>query len=177
MIDNKHDYLTEIDLPFDKEKLLKEYKDHENDMIPVYNSSTHALDWYKNQDTWLFNKKPTYNENTEVKKLQSLVETILGGKKLSGSPRFVLQKANSNLPMHVDWETTASLNIIISDHAGPIEFEEYGEILYKCALLNVKSPHRVPPYPKDRLFLKIRMPTDMTYFECREKFNDFRRTS
>lgn len=171
------DYIYEVKLDFDRQKVLNEYKDHENNMIPVYNSSTDSLDWYSNQTTWLFNKSPKYSEQSEIIKIKNTVERILGIKELEASPRFVLQKANSELPMHVDWETTASLNIMLSSNTGPIVFEEYGQIQYKCALLNVKSLHGVPAHPVDRLFLKVRMPTNMSYTECREKFNEYRNQS
>jgi hypothetical protein len=174
---NVENYLLEVNLPFCPQKLLEEYKSHEKNMIPVFNNSTESLDWYKTQDTWLFNKKPIYESDSEIIKIKKLVETILGIEELGSSPRFVLQKSKSELPMHVDWETTASLNIMLSKDAGPIEFEEFGKIFYKCALLNVKSPHRVAPFENDRLFLKIRMPTSMSYEECREKFYDYRTKS
>ena len=65
------------------------------------------------------------------------------------------QLANTSVHMHIDPATLCSINIILTNDASPVIFEDYGEIHYKCALFNTSRNHAVPAYHKERLLLKF----------------------
>ena len=70
-------------------------------------------------------------------------------------PRFYRLDANSAVPEHIDHNTKCGINIILSEHAGPVEFIGRGQYEYRVALLNTSELHRVPAYPHERILLKM----------------------
>jgi hypothetical protein len=73
--------------------------------------------------------------------------------------------------MHADYGTKCAINIILSDDAAPIIFEDVGEFNYTCALLNIQERHSVPSYPKERFLLKYSI-FDVDYHEAVKRWNN-----
>ena len=65
------------------------------------------------------------------------------------------QLADTSVHMHIDPATLCSVNIVLSNDAAPVVFDDYGEIDYRCALFNTSLNHAVPAYHKERLLLKF----------------------
>ena len=84
---------------------------------------------------------------------------------------YLRQDANTEVPMHADSGTICAVNIIVSDNAAPITFENIGDVEYKCALINTQQRHMVKPFPEDRYLLKYSMKSK-TYEECYAKLPD-----
>jgi len=70
-------------------------------------------------------------------------------------PRYYKLEANTAVPKHVDHNTKCGINIMLSDKAGPVEFLDVGQFDYRVALLNTSQMHCVPPYPEERILLKL----------------------
>lgn len=81
----------------------------------------------------------------------------------NGKPRFYKLEANTELPMHVDYGTTCSLNIALSDGNAPVKFMDK-EYAYKSAILNTGNTHGVVNGPTDRRLFKISV-FDQTFEE------------
>tara|TARA_B100000424_G_C22838892_1_gene447770 strand:+ start:328 stop:816 length:489 start_codon:yes stop_codon:yes gene_type:complete len=86
---------------------------------------------------------------------------------------------NAYIHMHTDppGKPSCAVNIILSDNYGPVVFQDYGEIMYECALFNNSVMHSVPSYPEERLLLMFGYFND-TYDNVKEKLvknikNDF----
>ena len=70
-------------------------------------------------------------------------------------PRFYKLEANTSVPEHIDHNTKCGVNIILSKHAGPVEFVGQGTYDYRVALLNTSQLHCVPSFPHERILLKM----------------------
>ena len=111
------------------------------------------------QGTW-FDHAPNYFKGIvkddrckEVYNVLNQIRSITGIENIS--PRFYRQQNNTEVPMHKDLGTKCCVNIVLSDNFGPVYFEESGNHLYECALLDTTKMHCVPPYPEERIILKF----------------------
>jgi len=103
-------------------------------------------------------------------RLKKMIETLIDSDNVK--PRYYVQAKGSSVPFHSDMKTECSINIILSNRAGPILFEDIGEVVYRCALLNTTQRHGVPKFKTERLLLKFSI-FDKTYREVREKMRDY----
>lgn len=71
-----------------------------------------------------------------------------------GSGRYYTLEPNSILPMHVDYNTTCSVNTILNDNTASIQIEN-NEYVYSTAILNTQALHGVNNNDKLRCLFKI----------------------
>jgi len=117
--------------------------------------------------TWQFGR--IYEPVGHMKELHELFTDIFQDPKIWIN--YLKQDANTSVPMHADSGTICAVNIIVSDNAGPITFENIGDVEYKCALINTSQRHAVKAYPEERILLKYSMKTK-TYEECYARLPD-----
>lgn len=91
------------------------------------------------------------------------IESIMNDFKIKGKPRFYWLEPFFELPEHIDYGTTCSLNFVLSDDPAPVTIlgKDY---LYKQALLNTTVLHSVKNGAKERVLFKISI-FDETYDE------------
>lgn len=89
----------------------------------------------------------------EVRRLTELIQSTINSKHIK--PRFYKQQKNTKVPPHIDYNTKCSVNIILSDNYGPVQFTGYEPVFYKCAVLDTSKEHWVPPHDEERLLLKF----------------------
>jgi hypothetical protein len=94
-------------------------------------------------DTWLILK---YNDD--------YIEQIMDDFGVKGSPRFYWQEPNSVLPMHVDNNTTCSINFVLTDDPAPVTVEDV-DYVYEQAVLDTTKLHGVNTNDEERILLKI----------------------
>jgi len=136
-------------LEYDKDILLleSEYMDY-----TPYENGYNDGSWFSHAPSWLQGHVKDEKYGGEVFRVLNNIKTITGVKDIR--PRFYKQKENTEVPMHADIGTQCSINIVLSDNAGPICFEGHGEFTYSCAVLDVTKRHSVPAYPEERILLK-----------------------
>lgn len=160
-----NNYIKHITLPYDKNLLISEAESLEFkpfELPKKYNS------WWDYVPTWLQGWIGDANV-PEITRIGNIITEKLGTEDLR--PRFYKQQANTELPMHSDYGTKCAINIILSDDAAPILFENGGEFKYTCALLNIQERHAVPAYPKERFLLKYSI-FDIDYHEAVKRWNE-----
>lgn len=69
--------------------------------------------------------------------------------------KFYMLQANTSLPMHVDQDTTCSINFLLSGKAAPVKYSTGNEWYYKTALLNTSIKHGVDSCDEDRILFKL----------------------
>lgn len=74
---------------------------------------------------------------------------------IDGSPRFYILEAKTSLMMHVDQDTSCSLNFVLSENPAPVRFGSGKSYFYKTALLNTSLRHAVDKTENDRILFKI----------------------
>ena len=126
--------------------------------------------WFDHAPTWLIGRVNDSRLCTEVHRLKRLIEKVVGTG--DAKPRYYRQKKSSEVPWHSDMNTKCCVNIILSDEAAPIVFEEVGEISYKCALLDSTKSHMVPRFEAERLLLKVSI-FARTYEEARDALKSY----
>lgn len=89
-----------------------------------------------------------------VRHNSSFVQKIMDDFGVNGKPRFYFQEPHFKLPVHVDFNTTCSINFVLSDNAAPVDFDGR-QYYYRQALLNTAIPHSVQNGPEERILLKI----------------------
>ena len=173
------DYLYNINLSYDKTKLLEEMNNITfnpfNDLGPQQRGNWEAAGqrmmqriskipkghWFDNPPTWL--QGHVVDTYPEINKVQTQISNLLKCKDIR--PRYYKQQINTPVPMHQDKGTLCAINILLSDTYGPIEFEDLGEIYYDCAILNLQKKHAVPAFSKERVLLKYSI-FDVPYREA-----------
>jgi len=93
------------------------------------------------------------NNYPETKRVTEYFADVLKSK--DTRPRYYKLEANTSVPEHIDHNTKCGINIILSEHAGPVEFVGVGTYDYRVALLNTSRMHCVPAFPEERILLKI----------------------
>mgnify|MGYP003127241046 CR=1 FL=1 len=131
------DFITRLNLKFNKNKLLKEFKELE--FKSHFSSPNIKNNWLRATLTKQFNNFPN------IKKLHNKFE----GTKIFA---FIL-KPYTDVHYHIDPMTLCAINIILSENYGPVKFKEYGEIYYKQALFNNNRMHSIPAFEEERLLL------------------------
>ena len=164
---NAHsDYYERLDIDYDSAKLIQEsIMVHYDTFRTGKNTNT----WFDDQETWHIGKVNDSRIYPEVHRLKKMIETLTDS---IIKPRYYVQAKGSSVPFHRDQNTECSINIVLSNRAGPILFEDIGEIVYRCALLNTTQRHSVPEFKTERLLLKYSI-FDKTYQDVRKKLQHF----
>lgn len=89
-----------------------------------------------------------------VKYNSPFVQKIMDDFEVNGKPRFYFQEPHFKLPVHIDFNTTCSINFVLTDNAAPVDFDGR-QYYYKQALLNTAIPHSVQNGSEERILLKI----------------------
>jgi len=147
-------YLLPINYRFDTEALLREANQKE---FAVYEDTKHGK-----TDGWNILKDDIPQGLIQAKEFCEFYGLE------EGSPRYYKLEANHYLMPHVDFNTTCSVNHILSNESAPVTIlgEDYH---YKTALLNTSVQHGVNNIGKEeRLLFKISF-FESTYEEIREK--------
>ena len=172
--------LKEIDLTYNKNKILKEMETLDfhpfNDRGPDGKGETKIPEtsWFYNPNTWLQAHVKYYelNKNSEIKNLYYQIKTLLGCQDIRA--RFYKQKSNTEVPMHSDNGTKCCVNIILSENYAPITFEESNDHFYKCAILDTQKRHSVKSHEEERILLKFSI-FDIDYDTAVKNFNTIRK--
>ena len=137
-------YITHLNLEYDIDKLNDEVKDLDfqpfNLYTKGYNESTDAA-W------WIARIREDKHVYPQINKIYKLLEADFIA--------IHMQYANTRVNTHIDPNSLCCVNILLSGDTGPVIFEDYGKIYYKCALFNNQEWHAVPSYNKERLLLKF----------------------
>jgi hypothetical protein len=143
LLDNNN--IFTFDYPFNKDILLLEMERY-RDKFAVYDDPRGKLE----------NWKVLRHEDESLLVAQKECDRFLkdSGIKEKAKPRYYILEANSNLPFHVDYNTTCSINFLLSDEKSPVSFDGV-DYNYSCAVLNTTQPHGVNNKSSDRLLYKI----------------------
>lgn len=131
--------LTHLNYPLDKDRLLV-LADSIKDKANPYTDSRYPDAVL---DTWLI-----------LKHTDDYIEKIMDDFGVVGSPRFYWQEPNSVLPMHVDNNTTCSINFVLTDNPAPVTVEDV-DYVYEQAVLDTTRLHGVNTNDEERILLKI----------------------
>ena len=156
-------FFKHLNLNYNKNKLIKEF--HSFNFIPYAITQTELEQdksyftedykpnsWFDKSDTWLIHRVRKFDNAPEILKLYDMLTSKLGLVRTS----IFKQKAGTELPFHSDYKKVrCAVNIVLSDESAPIIFEDYGELKYECALLNITKRHKVPAFNKERMLLKF----------------------
>jgi len=167
----KSDYLYELDLHYDNNKLQQELIDLE--LEPYFKENPNTDSWFAGPESWLYADVPA-THNTELDTVCKQVKRLLGSNDIVFA--VMRQKANTEVPVHNDklpkrildmYPDTkpiqCAVNIQLNNSIGPINFPAWGSLeTYKCALLNIMEDHGVPAFETDRFFIKFKI-LDVTY--------------
>jgi hypothetical protein len=167
------DFLHELDLIYNNEKLKDEVKNIEFE--PYFKDNPNTDSWFAGPKSWLYADIPD-KPNTEIDSVRKQLKELLGTNNVIFA--VIKQKANTSVPVHSDksahkyqgsQQIKCAVNIQLNDPVGPINFPAYGLTNYKCALLNVFQEHGVPVFENDRLFIKFKI-LDISYQEALDNY-------
>lgn len=131
--------VTHLNYPLNKDRLLVLADSIKDDADPYTDSRYPGL----SLDSWLILQ---YNDD--------YIDKIMKDFGVNGSPRFYWQQPNFSLPMHVDNNTTCSINFVLTDDPAPVKVED-SEYTYEQAVLNTTKLHGVDTGEEERILLKI----------------------
>lgn len=161
-----NDFITHINLDYNKELLLKEFDAAE--LIPYTpNKPTKGESWFSYQPDWLTLKIEDYTLFPETEKVKDYIKSIYNYEPVV--KLFELTE-NVEIPPHKDMGHKACINIVLSEDPAPVYYRDYGEVVYETAMLNVAKRHGVHPGPK-RKMIKFQLAPDMFYNEAMEIWN------
>lgn len=134
------DPVIHLDYPLDYDLMLTEAKAAKESAQP-YGNDPRYPGWQL--DEWLISRYTS-----------DYIQKIMDDFEVKGKPRFYWLEPHFVLPEHVDYNTTCSLNFVLSDDPAPITVEGK-DYVYKMALLNTTVLHSVTNGPKERMLFKI----------------------
>ena len=145
------DYYIKLPLLFfDSKKVISETQSLE--WNPFRKATGVTGNYFDNVDHWLVSYIDNPEPFEEVYRIYNIVEYVTESNDLR--VRLYRQKKNTEIPYHKDLNTKACVNFVISEHAGPITFEDIGDIQYKCIAMNNQQSHMIKSYPAERILLK-----------------------
>ena len=106
--------------------------------------------FFDDKNGWLIGE--TVKGYEEVNRLVEYTKYKLGDVDIR--PRFFV-------PEHKDIGTECAINILLSDDCAPITYKDFGDIYYKCALINTQETHCVNT-DVERILFKLSI-MDMKY--------------
>lgn len=154
----KNDYVYDLTLSYNKSKLLKEFE--------MYSLRPRGTAWLT-RDIFNSSYEHLLNKIPEVNRVKNQVYKLIGDYPSTGV-RWLCQKRNEIGNWHFDKKTKCSINIILSDKIGPIEFRKIGKINYTCAIINTHKEHMIPKINETRILLMFRI-KELTYEEAVNK--------
>jgi len=160
------DYYKHLRIDYDRKALISESK------IATYKpfeTGHNSGSWFDHAPTWLQGRITDLEGFPEIKRLTEHVAHKINSSDVR--PRFYRQQANTSVPMHEDQNTRCCINIVLSEKAAPITFEDIGDVDYECALLNITRRHAVKEYPEERLLLKFSI-FDVDYEDAVERWTN-----
>lgn len=162
-----NDYYERLNIDYDENSLIQESL-----MVHYgpFQTGKKTDSWFDNQNTWYVGRINDSRMYPEIHRLKGMIETLIESEDVR--PRYYVQAKDSSVPFHSDMNTECAINIVLSNRAGPIIFEDIGEVVYRCALLNTTKRHGVPKFKTERLLLKFSI-FDKTYEEVRRKFKEY----
>jgi len=113
--------------------------------------------FFDDNNGWLIGQ--TASGYIEVDRLVEYTKSKLGDVEIK--PRFYVQKKDVFVPEHKDMTTECAINILLSDDCAPITYRDFGDIYYKCALVNTQEIHSVKT-GVERILFKLSI-MDMKY--------------
>jgi len=156
--------ILELNIDYDKERLLLE---SEGVDYNAFKSGYNTGNWFDHAPTWMQGKVPNEKIYEETNRIKNLIMNTINSNDVR--PRFYKQEKNTEVPAHIDINTKCSLNIVLSDSYGPVQFTGHEPVFYKCALLDTTKEHFVPCYPEERLILKFSI-FDVTFDDATNLF-------
>ena len=159
------EYFKNLDITYNPKALILEHKKTE---YKPYSSGRNDGTFFDYAPTWLQGRVRNLDGYPEIKRITEYLSYSILSQNIK--PRFYKQEANTEVPMHSDLNTKCCVNIVLSEFAAPIIFEDLGPIEYSCALLNITKRHMVPAYPTERLLLKFSI-FDVDYEEAFDSLN------
>jgi len=130
--------VTKLNYPLNRDRLLV-LADSIKEEAKPYSDPRYE----KSLDTWLI-----------LKYSDSYIQQIMDDFNVDGSSRFYWQEPNSVLPMHVDNNTTCSINFVLTDDPAPVIVEDT-EYTYEQCVLDTTKLHGVNTDDEERIILKI----------------------
>ena len=131
--------VTHLNYPIDKDRLLALAESVKHLADPYTDSRYPGLEL----DSWLI-----------LEYTDDYIDEIMKDLGVNGSPRFYWKQPNFSLPMHVDNNTTCSINFVLTDNPAPVKVED-SEYTYEQAILNTTRLHGVGAEDQERILLKI----------------------
>ena len=181
-----NDFIYKFDIPFDKDKLIKESHAFDYEKIDTaflmknrksenfnkrsfLKENMKLIRWLNTQTSWTTSSK-VKDDNIKIEECERIFKIftdIFGTEGLEYY--FITQKEGTEVKHHIDAGVSCAINIIASGKETPIDFKDHGQENYKIALLNVRKSHGVPVQTgEDRVILKVRF-INHSYEEVREK--------
>jgi hypothetical protein len=140
---------------------LKE--DMNNVTFTPFSDSSIKEGFFKHAPHWEQAKVDDTYEMPFVSKINELIK---------GKAKFYKQHAYHSVPPHTDIDTLCCINILISEDNAPVNFEDWGDFTYHCALLDVTQRHSIISWQEERHVLKFSI-FDRTYNQALEEFKDY----
>ena len=156
--------IFELNINYDKERLLLEAESVDYN---AFKSGYDTGNWFDYAPTWMQGKVPNKEMYEETNKIKKFISNKINSNDIR--PRFYKQEKNTEVPPHIDINTKCSVNIVLSDSFGPVQFTNYEPMFYSCALLDTTKEHFVPSYPEERLLLKFSI-FDVTFDDAKRSF-------
>lgn len=166
-------FVTHLDIEYNKDILLMisdevKYKPFTAKTRLTEEELRYRFDGYDNKmaqknfffddnNGWLIGQ--TVNGYKEVDRLVEYAKSKLGDVEIK--PRFYVQRKDVYVPEHKDIKTECAINILLSDDCAPITYKDFGDIYYKCALINTQEIHSVKT-DTERILFKLSI-MDMKY--------------
>ena len=122
--------------------------------------------FFDDKNGWLIGE--TVKGYEEVDRLVKYTKSKLGDVEVK--PRFYIQKKDVFVPEHIDMTTECAINILLSDDCAPITYKNFGDIYYKCALINTQEIHTVKT-DVERILFKLSI-MDMKYETAASRLRD-----
>ena len=130
--------LVHLNYPLDKIRLQSIAKS------AYINSAPYSDPRFEGQiDTWLISR---HND--------SYINQIMDDLKIKAKPRFYWTEANTSIPEHIDYNTTCSLNFVLSENPAPVTIEGKDYFYTQC-VLNTTLLHSVNNNNFERILLKL----------------------
>jgi hypothetical protein len=142
-----NNYITEINIDCDRQKLLNEFNSVE--LVPYTPSRPIKADtWFSYQPDWLTLTIKDYSNFPEIKKIKDLIMNTF---KLEPIGKLFQLSKGVEIPPHKDMGHRSCINIVLSNDPAPVTYKNYGDVVYKTAILNVSKRHSVNAGPQRKV--------------------------
>ena len=164
------DYYIELPLLFcNKEKVIQETQSLE--WSPFQKATGHTGNYFDKVDHWLVAYIDDPEPYEEIYRIYNIIEYVTESADLR--VRLYRQKKDTEIPYHKDLNTKAGVNFIINDNAGPITFEDIGDVQYERIVMNNQQMHMIKKHPAERILLKYSI-FDLEWETVRDRLSIFK---